>query len=1202
MRRKARVEQSAVSVRSKLFCAIEACEPRRLLSAATTAAGPILSINPSHVTTVPGTLADGATTPPSGVLTPLQIRTAYSMPSINFGGITGDGTGQTIGIVDAYDDPNAASDLQAFDAFYGLPDPNFTKLNQQGQPSPLPPVDPYGPDSQGSWEVEESLDIEWAHVMAPGANIILFEADNDLGNLASLFSTVTAADNTPGVSVISMSFGIPEFAQETQVDSQSFVTPAGHTPITWVAAAGDSGAFAQGVLPATIQPIYPGSSPRVVSVGGTSLTVNPNNTYGSETVWGDGTGSVMDGGGGGGISSYETQPSYQAGVVTQSTTRRAYPDVSLDADPATGVAIYDSYDFGNGTPWLDTSIGGTSLAAPLFSGIVAVADQGRVLAGASTLSGPAQTLPDLYSAPSSFFHDIVSGNNGYPATTGYDLASGLGSPIASLLVQDFAPHIGNQVFDDANGNGIQDDTSGGLANVTVTLKSPGPDGIVGDSDDSIVQTTVTDSTGKYIFSGVPSGSYYINFSLATGFHFSPQFATTNTALDSNVNPATGNTNLFTYLSTSTNDTIDAGEYNSSLSINSVSVVEGNSGTTAMTFTVSLTGVSTASVSVPYTTVDGTATVADNDYIPQSGTLTFAPNQTTATITVLVVGDTKIENNETFLVRLTNPVGFAAGTLTGVGTIINDDFPTVSVSSYTLLRPDTGSVNFPFIFTLSAPAPFEVDVPYTTVDVTAIGTIDYAVTRGTLVFPADTTSETVNVSVFGSLTPTLDKSFQMVASASPSVLTGPGSTGTGTILTNSPPGVRVADSSVTESLTGLTYLPFNVFVGPSQSTTVTVDYATSDGTAVAGIDYGAVSGTLTFIPGQNEKTVYVPVYRELNANLDKTLTLTLTNLVAPTNVTLYQATATGTIHDLEVYSMPISANEKAVYTDYLNNKVTVSMTGPGVGSLLFLGGSSTSTNGYEIDLTGTTSATSLNIKTPKKAQTAFTNINDSGSLGSINGKGVNVQGAIDIAGSLNSILLNYISASTLTVGAGTGSLNIDFNRALDTSITSAIPIRSLTAGAYLNTDGVEDDISTPSFGTLNVKGTFGGTIVATSVAGIRVGGALDDASIRATDSIGSVVAGSITGSTLFAGVAESVTTLPTSADEFVNQASRITSVKVKSGAFSDSLIAGWTLGKMSLGAAQPSAGSSFAVTAAAVPTSAFGAVSGKLLGTDDSELV
>ena len=146
-----------------------------------------------------------------------------------------------------------------------------------------------------------------------------------------------------------------------------FTTPPGHVGgsatmggaglaggVTFLASAGDNGAYAQGTT--TITPQYPACSPNVVAVGGTTLTVsgsNPNYTYGGETAWGSGTDSGFTGGGGGGISEYENQPVYQNGVVSAfSTTHRTYPDISADADPNSGVPIYDSWDFGASTPWL----------------------------------------------------------------------------------------------------------------------------------------------------------------------------------------------------------------------------------------------------------------------------------------------------------------------------------------------------------------------------------------------------------------------------------------------------------------------------------------------------------------------------------------------------------------------------------------------------------------------------------------------------------------------------------------------------------------------------------------------------------------------------------------------------------------------------------------------------------------------------------
>ena len=305
------------------------------------------------------------------------------------------------------------------------------------------PVDPNGP-SNSDWEVEESLDIEWAHAMAPMANIILFEASSNIDG------AVSNAQITSGVDVISMSWSESESGAETGSDPLSFTTPAGHGGITYLAASGDYGAYVQNST--MITPQYPAASPDVVAVGGTSLTAI-GNTYSSETSWGNGASSDTAGGGGGGVSQFESQPSYQSGVTNAfSTSNRCYPDVSADANPGDGVPVYDSYDFGVSTPWYAGCVGGTSLATPLWAGMIAVADQGRAISGLGSLDGQTQTLPLLYqiqSAAPGDFHNITTGNsigptsptfaNSTPSSpsyypgTGFNLATGIGSPVANEL-------------------------------------------------------------------------------------------------------------------------------------------------------------------------------------------------------------------------------------------------------------------------------------------------------------------------------------------------------------------------------------------------------------------------------------------------------------------------------------------------------------------------------------------------------------------------------------------------------------------------------------------------------------------------------------------------------------------------------------------------------------------------------------------------
>ena len=239
-----------------------------------------------------------------------------------------------------------------------------------------------------------------------------------------------------------MSFGGSESQSETSLDS-FFTTPAGHNGVTFLSASGDDGRPSG----------YPGFSPNVVAVGGTTLNTDAAGNYLSESGWS---------GSGGSVSTVEPQPSYQAGgIVTQSSTRRANPDVAFDADPSSGVPVYDSYDFGTTTPWVQ--VGGTSFSTPAWAAIVAVADQGRQLDGLGSLDGRTQTLPLLYQLPASSFHDITTGNNGFAAAAGYDLVTGLGTPKVQAVVGGLiGSSISGTVFADANSNGMQDPGEVGL--------------------------------------------------------------------------------------------------------------------------------------------------------------------------------------------------------------------------------------------------------------------------------------------------------------------------------------------------------------------------------------------------------------------------------------------------------------------------------------------------------------------------------------------------------------------------------------------------------------------------------------------------------------------------------------------------------------------------------------------------------------------
>ena len=296
---------------------------------------------------------------------------AYGLDAITFsstGGapVVGNGSGETIALIEAYHDPTLVSDLHVFDHANGLPDPSLSVVNQGSTRINL------------DWDSEETLDVEWAHAIAPAAGILVVEAQSD--TLSALMKAVNVARQTPGVAAVSMSWGFSELSGETAYDA-TFRTPPGHQGITFVAASGDNGTAAG--------PEYPSSSPNVLAVGGTTLVLDDAGNYVSELAW-DGSG--------GGYSPYEPEPGYQKTI--QNTGHRSTPDVAFDGDPGTGVEVYQTVPGTAFGTWI--TVGGTSLGSPAWAAIIAIADQGRALAGKGSLDGPTQTLPTLYSQPSDF--------------------------------------------------------------------------------------------------------------------------------------------------------------------------------------------------------------------------------------------------------------------------------------------------------------------------------------------------------------------------------------------------------------------------------------------------------------------------------------------------------------------------------------------------------------------------------------------------------------------------------------------------------------------------------------------------------------------------------------------------------------------------------------------------------------------------------
>ncbi|MEO8216430.1 MAG: Calx-beta domain-containing protein [Acidobacteriota bacterium] len=340
-------------------------------------------------------------------------------------------------------------------------------------------------------------------------------------------------------------------------------------------------------------------------------------------------------------------------------------------------------------------------------------------------------------------------------------------------------------------------------------------------------------------------------------------------------------------------TINDDDGTPTISITDVSAAEGNSGTTPFIFTVSLSVQSSQTVTVNYATANGSAS-SPSDYAATSGTLTFNPGQTSATVTVLVNGDITNESDETFVVNLSSPTNAAFGDNQGQGTILNDDSsPSLSVNDVTVTEGNSGSVNAAFTVALSPASGQTVTVNYATADGSAIAGADYTATSGSLSFAPGETSKVVNVPVLGDVLDELNETFflNLSGAANAAIID---NQGLGTITDDDPtPSLSINDVSVPEGNSGSTPAQFTVTLSAASALTVTVSYSTAAVTATSAVDYSAASGTLTFAPGEVSKTITVGVLGDLLNEPDETWNV---NLSAPANATITKATGVGTIND------------------------------------------------------------------------------------------------------------------------------------------------------------------------------------------------------------------------------------------------------------------------------------------------------------------
>jgi len=381
---------------------------------------------------------------------PEQIQQAFQLTSLYKQGY--DGHGQTIVILGAGKTTTLKKDLQQFDLAWGLPDPpNFTIQQPFGAPAP------YNCGGVDVLQGENTLDVEWAHAIAPGANILLVIGSNDSGgsqqencSFAGLADAIVYAVHHHLGNIITISYGGSELggagetsgqqAQDRQFFAQahSVFQEAANAGITVLAATGDDGATNPDGGPGSLwqqrNVSWPASDPTVLAVGGTSLTIqDASGRYGSETVWNQGGGAT-----GGGVSAVFAEPDYQKVLADQSFLQgqRGIPDVAFPA--AENYILYGSFTVGTlgltRSQWNHWDVvGGTSAASPCWAGLIAILDQMN--------SEPVGMIqPALYRLGGQSMHDITTGNNsldgvqGYQAGPGYDLVSGWGTPIADQFL------------------------------------------------------------------------------------------------------------------------------------------------------------------------------------------------------------------------------------------------------------------------------------------------------------------------------------------------------------------------------------------------------------------------------------------------------------------------------------------------------------------------------------------------------------------------------------------------------------------------------------------------------------------------------------------------------------------------------------------------------------------------------------------------
>ena len=727
---------------------------------------------------------------------------------------------------------------------------------------------------------------------------------NDDVQASLSINDVAVAEGNSGTR--NLTFTVTLAPASTQTVSVAWATANG------TATAGSDYAAASGTLS-----FSPGQTSRTIEVAVNGDLINEGDENLVVNLSGATNAILADNQGQGTITDDDNQPtiSINDAAVSEGNSGTSTLSFTVTLSNPSSVAITVQYATANGTATSGsdyTAASGTlTIAAGQTSGTVAVTVNGDVLNEADetftlTLSGPTNaTLADAQGTGT-----IANDDTGL-----------------TISISDASVSEGNSGTKSMTFTVSLSAASGRAVNVTYTTAN----------GTATAGSDYTAASSNLVFTpGVTSRTVEItiNGDLTTE---ADETFTVNLSSPTNVTIADGQG-----VGTITNDDAQA-----SLSINDVAVVEGNSGTRNLTFTVTLAPASTQTVSVAYATANGTA-ISGSDYTATSGTLTFAAGETSKSVGVTVAGDVLSEDDETFALNLSAPTNATISDAQGVGTLTNDDTgPTISIGDAAVAEGNSGTKTLSFTVSLSVASGRAVNVTYTTANGTATAGVDYVADTRNLVFTPGVTSRTVEITLNGDLLNEADETF-FVNLSSPTNVTIADGQGVGTISNDDPvPSLAISDAALTEGNAGSTVLTFTVTLSPAGGQAATVSYATANGTATAGSDYTAATGTLSFAAGETSKSVAVTVAGDALNEANETFTLTLS---APTNATISDAQGVGTItNDDPVPSLSVndaSATEGNSGTSSLSFTVTLSAASGQTVTVAYATANGTATSGSD----------------------------------------------------------------------------------------------------------------------------------------------------------------------------------------------------------------------------------------------------------------